>query len=330
MNTTAKSEVGDGDDGAGGEEFAHRIEIADLVGDDADRGRPLRQLHREYMLEDVRGHDDVELLARHVDDAAAHHADDEIEDHRDPHADRQRDQRGHGAVRHHAVVDVHDEEGAREREHVHNQCGDRDVAVVRPEAAHDRPEPVRAGQVAGGDCARIGARCRADQKRETQILGVEFAHRARLRSCTAARIDHSRHFRVEVDREQNARRAVAHREHGGQDQRWDLGELAPYGLAFEASLGGGALEERRRQAAVEDGEAGHQGFAADRAAMMRCEEKQRIGQRIPGVLGRRGRRVRLGGTTRLCVNNQSRESCLATSDKGIIFRGLCHLCLSQV
>jgi len=189
---------------------------------------------------------------------------------------------------------------------------------------------VRAGQVAGGDCARIGARCRADQKSETQIFGVEFAHRARLRARTPARVDHSRHFRVKVDREQNARRAVAHREHGGQDQRWDFGELAPYGLAFEASLGGGALEERRRQAAVEDGEAGHQGFAADRAAMMRCKEKQGIGQRIPDGLGRRGRRVRLGGSTRLFVNNQSCDSRMATFDKGIIFRGLCHLCLSQV
>ena len=112
MKISANSRSVIGHHGAGGEEFAHRIEVAHLVGEDADRGRPLRHLHRQHVLEDVRGQHDVELLAGHVDDAAADHAQDEVEDDRNDQADRQRDQRGNRAVGHHAVVDVHDEERA--------------------------------------------------------------------------------------------------------------------------------------------------------------------------------------------------------------------------
>src|SRR5262245_52893305 len=140
-----EEEIGDGNDGAGGEEFSHRVEFADLIGENADGPRRLRHPPAQHRREEVRGHDDVELLARPVDDAAAHHADVEVVDDRNAHADRQRDHRGHGAVRDYAVVDVHDEEGARQSQQIDKQRGHSNVAVVRPEAARNRPEPVRTG-----------------------------------------------------------------------------------------------------------------------------------------------------------------------------------------
>ena len=237
---------------------------------------------------------------------------------RDAHADRQRDQRGHGAVRHHAVVDVHDEEGARQREHVHDQRGDRDVAVVRPEAAR---RPTRTSARAAGRRRRRRAhrRLAAGRTRNAKPRYSALSSRSERDwgRGIAARIDDRRRLGVEVDREQNARRAVAHREHGGQHQRGDFGELAPYGLAFEAGLGGGALEQRRRQPAVEDRQAGQQGFAADRAAMMRGEEKQRVGQRIPGGLGRRGRRLDFADRARMCRSVVKVVVPVGPADKGI-------------
>ena len=101
---------------------------------------------------------------------------------RNAHADRQRDHRGHGAVRHHAVVDVHDEERARQREHVHDQRGDRDVAVVRPEPADDRPEPVRARQI-------VRRRPRAGRRWPRGAPGMrsqDIRHRARAAGAAVA------------------------------------------------------------------------------------------------------------------------------------------------
>ena len=84
---TAKSEIGDRDHGARSEELADRVEVAQLVGENADRRRPLRHLQRHDMLEDVGGEHDVDLLAGHVDDPAADHAEQEIEDDREAQAE---------------------------------------------------------------------------------------------------------------------------------------------------------------------------------------------------------------------------------------------------
>ena len=75
-----EQQIGCRHDAARREELAHRIEIAHLIGEDADRWRALRHLHRQHVLEDVGGQHYVDLLAGHVDDAAADRAQHEIED----------------------------------------------------------------------------------------------------------------------------------------------------------------------------------------------------------------------------------------------------------
>ncbi len=222
------------------------FEFAHLVGENADRGRSLRHLDREDVLEDVRRQDDIELLAGHVDDPAADHAQHEIEDNGDAHADRQGDERGNCAVRHDAIIDVHNEKRARQCQHVHDQRGGRDMAVIRPEAADDRPEPVGVRQVTGGDGARIGGCGRADKECKAQIFVGKLVEGARLGSGIRARVDDRRNLGVEVDRQQYTGRAIAHRKDGWQHEGRDFRQAAAQRLGLEARLRGGALEQRGR------------------------------------------------------------------------------------
>ena len=60
------------------------IEIAHLVGKNADRRRTLFHLQGDHMFEDVGGQHDIDLLAGHVDDAATHDLEQKIESDRRP------------------------------------------------------------------------------------------------------------------------------------------------------------------------------------------------------------------------------------------------------
>src|SRR5205823_5480393 len=117
------------------EEFADRIEVAQLVGQDADRLRTLAHFEGNDVLEDIGGEYDIQFLSGHVDDPAADRAQHEIEDDRNHKADRQGDERGRRAVGNDAIVNVHDEQGRGERQDVHEKSRQCNVRVVRPEAA---------------------------------------------------------------------------------------------------------------------------------------------------------------------------------------------------
>ena len=177
MNTTANSRsvtdttVPDVKNSRTESKFAH------LIGEDADRCRPLRHFDRQHVFENVGRQHDVELLAGHIDDPAADHAQDKIEYDGDAHSDGERDQRRDRAIWHDAVVDVHDEKRARQRQHVHDQGGGRNVAVIRPETPDDGPEPVRARQVAGGDRPRIAADAGRTRKCIAKIFVGELGER---------------------------------------------------------------------------------------------------------------------------------------------------------
>ena len=83
-----KHQIGCRHHAAGGEELAHRIEVAELIGDDADRSRPLRHLHRHHVLENICRKNDVHGLAGHVDHAASHRAKHKVEHDGKTHPDR--------------------------------------------------------------------------------------------------------------------------------------------------------------------------------------------------------------------------------------------------
>ena len=83
-----KDQIGCRHHAAGGEELARRIEVAKLVGNDADRSRPLRHFHRHHMFEDVGGKNHVHGLSGHVNHAASHRAKHKIEHDGEAHPDR--------------------------------------------------------------------------------------------------------------------------------------------------------------------------------------------------------------------------------------------------
>ena len=190
---------------AGREEVAHRIEIAQLIGENSDRLRPLRHLHREHVFEDVGRQHDVDLLAGHIDDPATDRSQDEIEHDRERHADGKRDQRCDRAVRHHAIVHVHDEQWRRQRDDIDDESRDRDVTVVGPVAANDRPEPMIFRHVSRGNGSRVGRRNRTHEEYIAQMIGIRGIEGANLRRRVYARIHHLRRSRFVVDRQQDAR-----------------------------------------------------------------------------------------------------------------------------
>ena len=116
---------------------------------------------------------DIEFLAGHVDDPRADGPQQEVENNGKGKPDRERSQRRNRTVRHDAVIDVHREERCGEPEHVDNECGNGDVAVIRSEAANDTPEPVRFREVSR--CGRSFAcrRGRPDEEDVTEIIVFE-------------------------------------------------------------------------------------------------------------------------------------------------------------
>ena len=317
-----ESEIGDGDHRARSEELADRVEVAQLVREDADRLRPLRHLQRHDVLEDVGGKHDVDLLAGHVDDPAADHAKEEVEDDRNAEAESERDQGRDRAVRDHAIVHVHDEDRRRECDQVHDERRDRDMTVVGAKAGDDGPEPVRARQVARGDGARIRLRDRAHEERVAGIFG--FGTWLRGGAGLGRRIDDLGLLRRAIDLDQNTGRTVPHDEDGREHERRDIGKVALDRLGFEA----GALRRTRKQLDVElavaDREPREQSFAAQRATMACREIDQRIGERI-GVPrlncrwfgGRSARRIR---RPRMQVHGASRIHA-----ETLLEIGLCYL-----
>ena len=107
-----EEQIGDRHDCAGREKFAYRIEFTDLISQNADRCRPLRQFYRQHVLKDVRRQNNVEFLAGHIDDPAADHAQHKIKNDGDAHPDGEGDQRWDRAVWNDTVIDVHDEKRA--------------------------------------------------------------------------------------------------------------------------------------------------------------------------------------------------------------------------
>ena len=210
--------------------------------------------------------------------------------------DGQRNERRNRAVGHDAVVDVHDEEGRRQRKDVHQQCRRGDMHVVRPKALHDRPEPMLAGRIAGGGDMGVGYDGRPDQDRVTDIVGGLGAQRDGLRVGRSRWVDHLRQAWIAIDLVQNPRAAVPHDDHGGQHQRRDVGELAFVDLDFQSGAGCGPLIERDRQLAVGDRKAGEQRRTGQRAAMVRREIQDAVGERVGN--GRRSRRRLLDGLGR--------------------------------
>ena len=218
-----KDQIGGRDHAAGGEELAHRIEIAQLVGDDADRGRPLRHLHRHHMFEDVGGQHDVDRLAGDVDHAAAYHAQHKIEHDRQPHSDRQRDQRRDRAVRDNPVVHAHNEQRRRQRQHVDQKGGQRNVPVTGPVHLDHRPEPMIARKVSCGDRTRVGFHRSPDQERVAGILRGDRCDRPNM---SRARLDQGIEdldgLLGRVDAEQNQRGPILHDQDGGEHQGRDV------------------------------------------------------------------------------------------------------------
>ena len=126
-----------------------------------------------------------------------------------------------------------------------------------------------------------------------------------------AGIDNGRGFGIEIDRQQDPRRSVTHRQDGRKHQSRDIGEPAPDGFGFQAGLCCGAFKQRRGQLAVKDRQAGEQCFAADRPAVMGRKELQRVSQRIA--------RGRGGGAAVVGCRPRFRGACMVASAVKALF-----------
>ena len=124
--------------GRRGEEVAQALELAQVVGERAGAGRPRRHAQAQHLLEDPAGEPDVGHPPGAVDEIAAQVAQQEVEQEDGQHADREHPERLDGVVRHHPVVDVHDEQRRRQREQV-----DQDRGEQRPRHRSARPAPAR-------------------------------------------------------------------------------------------------------------------------------------------------------------------------------------------
>ena len=107
------------------EEVAQALELAQIVGERAGRNRPGRHLQAHHLGEHGAGELDVGDPAGGVDEIAAQHLEQEIEAEHDQHAAGEHPQGLDRVVRHDAVVDVHDEQRARQREQVDQHRGQR-------------------------------------------------------------------------------------------------------------------------------------------------------------------------------------------------------------
>ena len=145
-----------------GEEVAQALELAQIVGEGAGRDRAGRHLQAHHLGEHGAGQLDVGDPAGGVDEIAAQHLEQEVEAEHDQHAAGEHPQGLDRVVRHDAVVDVHDEQRARQREQVDQHRGHGDLAIDRPLTQDDAPEPVpattgtRLGGTTGGQELRPG------------------------------------------------------------------------------------------------------------------------------------------------------------------------------
>ena len=90
MKTPMNMQIGDCDDAGGGEEIAHRLEFADLVGKRTGGAAAPRHGERQRMLEEHGGNMEIDPPPGDVEHDGAQLPQSRIENERDDHADGQR------------------------------------------------------------------------------------------------------------------------------------------------------------------------------------------------------------------------------------------------
>jgi hypothetical protein len=236
-----KQKVRRGHDGAGREELPDRVKIAHLIGQYADGGRPLSHLDGQDMRKNIGGKNDVELLARHVDDAGSDRAQNKIESNCNAQPNAQSDERGNRGIRHHAVIDIHREERRREREHVDKERGDSDMAVIRPELANDAPEPMRLRYLPGRARALVRRSGWSDEEGVAHIVRFE-RRRPHLSLRAGGWVDDSQLFRACVDLGQDTSRPILHDQDCRKNEGRDVVKRPLDRLNLQAHAVGGAIE----------------------------------------------------------------------------------------
>jgi hypothetical protein len=232
---------------------------------------------------------------------------DEFEQHRDRHADRERPERHERMIRHHAVIDVHREERAGEREHVDQQRAERGAPVVAAIAPERRKQPVTVGIVGGRARPGIdpGERLHEHRKTGVELLDLRRAQRDDLRSDFGQDQQISRFvffFRlafgigrafqhldlVRRGPEQDAAAVVLAKENDRQEHRRHFMHESLDDTHREAGLLHRCLRLLRRHEAA-SGQARDQRGLADRLAVMSRHPEEAFQQGVVHLSGRRKR-----------------------------------------
>ena len=188
------------------------------------------------------------IAAGAVDEVGAQIAQYEVEYEHCDHAGREHPERLDGMVRHHAVVDVHDEQRAGEGEQVDQHRGKQDFGVDRPGLGERAPEP--AARL--GSLHLVGAPVEAQLRaREQGMTGVPFGDLGeRQLDCAAALGNRHQRALARQQLDQHACREVVEQKHAWQGECADAIEPLAHQAGAEAGALGGAHRQLRRQPTI--------------------------------------------------------------------------------
>jgi hypothetical protein len=208
------------------EEVAHLFEVSDRVRHAGRAAGPGRHARGERLVEDGARHLQVDPPRDGLEHAGSERPEREVEHQRDPHAEGERPERHERRIRDHPVVDVHHEDRHGEREQVDAERRRDHLRPRGPVLPHRPPEPVPGAAAEGsglGRAPRLGPVHSGRDKEERcghHPFEVAARHR-RLRPV--GRVDEGRHAAVVGQAVEDAWRAVAAEDDGGQGGRIDVG-----------------------------------------------------------------------------------------------------------
>ncbi len=257
------------------------FEVTQLIGEDADRGRPLRHLDRHDVLENICRQHDVHGLAGDVDHAAPHGPQHEVEHDGNAHADGQCNERWNGAVGNDPVVHAHGEQGHRQRKYVDQEGRQRDVPVTAPVDLDHRPEPMVARQISGSNGTRVSLGCCPHQEGVAGIVGAQRLDAQDLRGAILnCRVEYLDALIIRIDPEEDQCRTVPHDQDGWKNDRGDVGNVPLDGLGLQSGPPGSPVVQGHRELSVEDRKAAQQSVPAHGAAVMGSQISQGSGEGV--------------------------------------------------
>ncbi len=211
------------------------------------------------MLEQAAGQNYVGALAGRVDEIAPRGAQDEIEHENEDDADRENPKRLDGVVGNDAIVDVHYENRARQREQIDDHRSEDCVGIDPPKAGQGSPEPRPLMLFADFLRAIVEAILGLREENEPIVLARQF--REIYRRCAGSRLrQDDLCLACHWNRGDHASAAALQQKDARHVERRDLREIALDESGDDAGPLGRANEEIGRELLIDQRQTGAQGL----------------------------------------------------------------------